>query len=135
MPISAPHIALARLIWDATARGDVDALLQAFAPDVVMRVRGRNPMSGEYKGSTALLEQLARSAELVDDLRLDLLEIYGGKDGALIHYRQDATRGALHLDGEFHLSFRVAGGRIYEVEIVAADQERTDAFWHAVLAS
>jgi ketosteroid isomerase-like protein len=134
MPTSDPHVELARLVWDATARGDVDTLLQAYAPDVVLRVRGRNPRSGEFKGSTALLEQFAHSAELVDDLRSDLLEIYSSRDGALIRYRFQATRGEHHLDTESHLSFRVAGDLIYEVEIVPADQERTDAFWHAVVA-
>ena len=81
-----------------------------------MWVRGRNPLCGEYKGTTALLEQFARSAELVDELCLDLLEIYSSEDGALLRYR-------------------VAAGRIYEVEIVATDPERADAFWHEVVGS
>ena len=130
-----PHRQLAHRVWDATARGDVDSLLQIYAPDVVMWVRGRNPLCGEYKGTTAVLEQFARFAERVDELRSDLLEIYSSEDGALIRYRVEATRGEHHLDAEFHLSFRVAAGRIYEVEIVASDPERTDAFWHNVVGS
>lgn len=126
---------LAHRVWDATARGDVDTLLQIYAPDVVMWVRGRNPLCGEYKGTTALLGQFARSAELVDELCLDLLEVYSSEDGALLRYRVEASRGELRLDAEFHLSFRVAAGRIYEVEIVATDQERADAFWHEVVGS
>ena len=126
---------LAHRVWDATARGDVDTLLQIYAPDVVMWVRGRNPLCGEYKGTTALLGQFARWAELVDELCLDLLEVYSSEDGALLRYRVEASRGELRLDAEFHLSFRVAAGRIYEVEIVATDQERADAFWHEVVGS
>lgn len=132
---SDPHSWLAHRVWDATARGDVDSLLQIYAPDVVMWVRGRNPLCGEYKGSTALLEQFARSAELVDELCLDLLEIYSSEDGALIRYRVEATRGEHRLDAEFHLSFRVAAGRIHEVEIVSTDQDRADAFWNEVVGS
>lgn len=129
------HRELAHRVWDATARGDVDTLLQIYAPDVVMWVRGRNPLCGEYKGTTAVLGQFARSAELVDELCLDLLEVYSSEDGALLRYRVEASRGELRLDAEFHLSFRVAAGRIYEVEIVATDQERADAFWHEVVGS
>ena len=132
---SDPHSWLAHRVWDATARGDVDSLLQIYAPDVVMWVRGRNPLCGEYKGSTALLEQFARSAELVDELCLDLLEIYSSEDGALIRYRVEATRGEHRLDAEFHLSFRVGAGRIHEVEIVSTDQDRADAFWNEVVGS
>jgi ketosteroid isomerase-like protein len=129
------HRELAHRVWDATARGDVDTLLQIYAPDVVMWVRGRNPLCGEYKGTTALLGQFARSAELLDELCLDLQEVYSSEDGALLRYRVEASRGELRLDAEFHLSFRVAAGRIYEVEIVATDPKRTDAFWHEVVGS
>jgi ketosteroid isomerase-like protein len=134
MPLPNSHVELAHHVWDATARGDVDGLLQIYTPDVVLRVRGGNPLCGEFKGDAALLGQFARWAELVDDLCSDLLEIFSSEDGALLRYRVQATRGEQHLDAEFHLSFRVAGGRIYEVEIVAKDAERTDAFWNSVAA-
>jgi ketosteroid isomerase-like protein len=138
MPLPNSHVELAHHVWDATAFFNDTATTEIYTPDVVLRVRGGNPLCGEFKGDAALLGQFARWAELVDDLCSDLLEIFSSEDGALLRYRVQATRGEQHLDqhldAEFHLSFRVAGGRIYEVEIVAKDAERTDAFWNSVAA-
>ena len=127
-----PHVELAHRVWDATARGDVDDLLRIYAPDVVLRVRGRNPLALEYKGVAAVLEYFARTAELVDELRSDLVEVYGGENGALMRYRLQASHGDDHLDVEIHLSLRVTDGRICELETVSADQARSDAFWTRV---
>jgi hypothetical protein len=124
-----PHAALMRRLWNAAARGDAEGVCDAYGPGAVLRAHGDNALAGEYKGGRAIIDYLARSAELVDDLRSELIEVYASDRGAVIHYRTIADRGPRHLDMEYLFIGRVANGRIVEVDLLPTDLPRHDAFW------
>lgn len=124
-----PHAALMRRLWDAAARGDPDGVRDAYGPGAVLRAHGNNPVAGEFKGGRAIIDYLARMGELVDDLRLELLDVYSSADGAVVRYRTVADRGPKHLDMEYLYVGRVAGGRVVEADLVPSDQRRNDDFW------
>ena len=48
-----PHIELFRRTYAAFTTGDMDALAEVFAEDVVWHTPGRNPLSGDYEGRDA----------------------------------------------------------------------------------
>lgn len=123
------HARLARRLWDATSEGDADALLGLYAPDVVWRSYGSNPLSREVKGSRAVLDELARFGEGVDDLSSALLDIFASERGAVIHYRVTARRGPKRLETEAVMLLRIEGGRVTRVCVIPGDQERNDRFW------
>jgi uncharacterized protein len=50
-----PHKDLVRAEYDAFSRGDLDALRQAWSPNIVWDVAGRSPVAGDYKGVDAVL--------------------------------------------------------------------------------
>jgi ketosteroid isomerase-like protein len=118
-----------RRLWNAAARGDAEGVREAYGPGAVLRAHGSNPLAGEFKGGHAILDYLARMGELVDDLHLELLDVYSSDEGAVIRYRTVADRGPKHLDMEYLYVGRIAHGRVVEVDLVAADQRRSDDFW------
>jgi SnoaL-like domain len=48
-----PHIELFRRTYAAFTTGDMDALAEVFAEDVVWHTPGHNPLSGDYEGRDA----------------------------------------------------------------------------------
>lgn len=124
-----PNAAVARSLWDAGATGDREPILRLYAPDAVLRSAGDNPVAGEFKGLPAILGLFARSGELVEELRAELLDLYASDAGAVMCYRIVAQRGPKHLDMEYMFTLRIEAGRVIEGSIVPADESRNDAFW------
>jgi ketosteroid isomerase-like protein len=120
---------IARRLWNATAEGNVDALLEGYSPDVVWHSYGKSPIARVIRGSAALLEYFALTADLVDDMKSDLLEVYGSERGAVIRYRVQASRGPKHLDGEVLLAVVIEDGRVVRGDLVPFEPRAHDAFW------
>jgi len=120
---------IARLLWNATADGDGGALLEFLAPNVEWHSHGQNPIAKHVYGPAALLDYFALSADLVDDMTSDLLEIYSSERGAVIRYRTRARRGPKSLDGEVLLSLTIDNRLVTRADIVPVEQDMHDAFW------
>ncbi len=120
---------IARLLWNATADGDGAALLEFLAPNVEWHTYGHNPIAKHVYGTVALLDYFALSAELVEDMTSDMLEVYSSKRGAVIRYRVRASRGPKCLDGEVLLSLTIDNGLVTRADVVPVEQEIHDAFW------
>jgi ketosteroid isomerase-like protein len=124
-----PNAVIARRLWEAFCDGDASRLEELLTPDVVWRSAGRNPFSGEMKGVDASLEQIARGAESVEDLRSELIDVFANDRGAVLWIRTHAERGPVVLDVDYLLLLQIADGCIYEVSAVPMDQRRNDEFW------
>ncbi len=123
------HAEIARHLWNATADGDGATLLEFFAPDVEWHSHGHNPVAKHIYGPAALLDYFALSADLVDDMTSDVLEVYSSERGAVIRYRVRASRGPKCLDGEVLLSLTIDNGLVTRADVVPVEQEIHDAFW------
>ena len=129
MPPDHHNARVARRLWEAISRGDVEAFLALTSPDVVWRARGENPLALETKGQAATLEFLANAGDAVDDLRMQVLDIFASDRGAIVHYAMNAHRGPRSIAGELYLRLRMEGDRVAEAELIAADAAGNDAFW------
>lgn len=130
MPKGHHHLALVHRLWNAGARGDADALLELYAPDAVLRAHGsQSPMAGEFKGIAEIIDYFARSGEIVEDSRSEILAVYTNASGAVIRYRTIATRGPKQLDMQYLYVVAIENGRIVEATLVPTDQRANDAFW------
>ena len=129
MPPDHHNARVARRLWEAISRGDVEAFLALTSPDVVWRARGENPFALETKGPAATLEFLANAGDAVDDLRMQVLDIFASDRGAIVHYVMDAHRGPRSIAGELYLRLRIEGDRVADAELIAADAAGNDAFW------
>ena len=122
------NVDVAKRIWEAAAQGDAGALAKIFADGVVWHSHGRNPMSGEFHGRDAVIAQIARFADHVDDLRLDLEDIFVSAHGAVLHYAVWARRGERVLQTDFQLRLTIEEGEVSECHVVPTDQHVTDEF-------
>ena len=126
------HLEIARKVWEAVANGDADRIAECYAPDAVIRGYGNEgPLVGEFKGIAEILDRLARVGEGVDDLRSEVLEIYGGETGAVIRYRSNATRGGKQIDMPYVYVLTIEQDRITHAMLIPSDQRRHDEFWRA----
>jgi ketosteroid isomerase-like protein len=58
-----PNEELTRRGYAAFATGDMVALDELFADDVIWHVGGRSPLSGDYKGKEAVFAMFGRLAQ------------------------------------------------------------------------
>lgn len=126
-----PHAELARSMWDAAARGDADALLDVYAPDVFWKTYGPEPVGREVRGADEALAYLVFAADSVDDMRVDVLSVYASDDGAALRYHVEAERGEHRLDTDFVMLLEIAGRRIVRVDVVPFDAAGAAAFWRS----
>ena len=67
-----PNARIARGLWEAASRGDVDELLRLYAPDVLLFMHADGPYPPVTKGAYAVLDETATVADSVDEMRLEL---------------------------------------------------------------
>jgi len=126
---SHPNVRIAERLWMATSEGDAEKLAALFAPDVSWRSHSAGDLSGECKGREEVLGIFARAGELVDDLRLDLIDICASDRSAVVLYRVEAERGDDRLDTEVALIIDVVDGLIVTARTIPADAARNHRFW------
>jgi hypothetical protein len=124
-----PNDRLTRAIWAAISSGDADALRERLAPEVVWYARSSGALSGSHGGVEAVIELLARTGDLVDDLRMDLSDVFVSDRGAVASYHVAARRGDRRLDTNMLLVTHIRDGRVTEVLTVPVDAEESDSFW------
>lgn len=122
---------IARMVWDATSRGDASGLRELLSPDVTWHSYSSGVLSGVFKGPDGVVDLLARTGELVDGLRSELIDVFASASGAVIHYRVSAVRGLQSLETEVLLRMRIEQRRIVDVFTLSKDAERSDSFWLA----
>jgi ketosteroid isomerase-like protein len=116
--------------YDAFNTGDLTALAELIADEVVWHVPGRSALSGDHKGREATFAYLGQLAQLSDGtMRANLEDLVAG--GETVVARQTNT--ARHGDKELHdpacLVFEMSGGRIVETREYHYDQYAMDEFW------
>ena len=79
-----------------------------------------------------MLALLASFGESVDDLRMDVREIYANDQGAVLHYGSIARWGPELLDCDYLVLMRMQDGLVAEGTTVPLDTYRSDAFWRKV---
>ena len=127
----ADNIATIRGAFAAFAKGDMDTIRAAFAPDIVWHEPGRSSISGEYRGIDATIGFFGRLFELSGGtFKAELLEcgeIAPDLVACLINVKGKGTNGS--LDQRSVLTFKQRSGRTVEVWNFSSDQYAADAFW------
>jgi ketosteroid isomerase-like protein len=90
--MSEDHLEVVRRSIDGLNRGDVEAVLEAFDPDVLFEPQ-RAAMQGTYRGHAGVREWMADTAESFSAFRLDLDHRDLGEGRVL-------SVGSLHLRGQ-----------------------------------
>jgi ketosteroid isomerase-like protein len=123
-----PNAALTRRVFAAFGK-DPKVIAAALDRDVVWRVPGNTVMSGEYRGTRAVIEFLRDTGLQTDGTyRSSLQSVLANDDWAVAIYRAYGTRNGIELDVDQALVIRCENGRWKEVTAVPLDSA-FDAFW------
>jgi ketosteroid isomerase-like protein len=126
-----PDCALVRRGYEAFMRGDMDALSQLMARDVVHHVPGSSPISGHHKGLDACIALYGRLAEETGGtMDMDLEGLFAdGRGHVMSVTRLRAERKGRRLDSRGGIFFTIVGGKVTDLDECAEDIERDNEFW------
>jgi ketosteroid isomerase-like protein len=125
-----PNTLLVRRCYECFNSGDLSALQDMFAPNVVWHEPGRSPIGGDYHGPAAVGSFLQRLWRVSGGtLDVDLVDVMVSGDRAVAVQRVTASAGDRELDEVDALDFEVHGGRITEVSVYQQDTYAFDEFW------
>ena len=124
----AANIALIKKFYEAYATGDANKVAVYFSDNIVWRIPGRHPLSGEKRGKaevTAFFDELGKAGFKADPL------FFGANDKYVvdIHRGWSNALGHPNVDTLWGLVFRVENGKIAEAVNLSADQHAADNFF------
>lgn len=127
------NAAIAQQIWDAVARGDAESFNALCVPGVVWRRVGDNPLAGKATGTTAVLDLLARVGEAVDDVTIEMTDVFASEHEAGVTYKAHWRRGSRSLVGDYRIEMVFDDDALLvEAKSIALDSASNDAFWREV---
>jgi uncharacterized protein len=120
-----------RRLYEAWARGDVDAAGECFAPDAVWSVPGNSQIAGRHHGWAAIRDDfLAKLAALsAGSFRAALLDVAVGERYVVAIQHATAERDGRRLDLTACQLMEIEHDRIARVRSHYSDQQALDAFW------
>jgi ketosteroid isomerase-like protein len=134
-----PNVRLIQHGYDEFAHGDLEALREFMAPDVVWHEPGRSPLAGDYKGPEGVLMLLgdlrARSdgtftaARCASRASVEIVELPATGQRAVAIQEATGRRGDRALDMASAVEFEIHQGKITEVTVYHADTYHFDEFW------
>jgi ketosteroid isomerase-like protein len=125
-----PNLRLVRQGYEAFARGDVDALGELMAHDVVWHEPGRSPLAGDYTGPEGVLALLGALHERSNgSFAVELVDLLANPARAVAILEETARRGDRELDMAATVEFEIHQGKITEVTVYQSDTYHFDEFW------
>jgi ketosteroid isomerase-like protein len=124
------YMALVRRGYDAFNTGDVEALMELFASDVVQHVPGDGPLAGTYKGTEAVLTYYAKLGEMTDGtFRARLVDLHGDGLGHVTAVHQTvAQRNGSTRVNRGSILFSFVGDKAHDLLELHGDLPGDDAF-------
>ncbi len=116
--------------YEAFGRGDIPAVLSAFAEDIRWHVPGRSRLSGDYRRHAGVLEFFRKCAELSEGtLKIDVHDLVASDTHVFALCTVSAMRkGQRSAFLDLHL-WRVSNDRIVEFREFQGDEETETRFW------
>jgi len=124
-----PNVALIRKGYAAFGSGDMAALGELIASDVVWHSEGNNPLSGDYEGQEATFGLFARFFELsAGDMTQELHAVLADDEHGVVLLKQHIGRpdGRSYDGNEVHV-FHLRDGKVSEFWGSSSDQAAADA--------
>jgi uncharacterized protein len=125
-----PNEALLRTGYEAFAKGDMPAVSDVFADDILWHVGGRSHLAGDYKGKDEVFGFFAKLVELSGGtFSLSLHDIIGNDEHVLVLVENHAQREGKTLNDRAVHVWHVQDGKATEFWGHPGDQYVTDEFW------
>jgi len=114
---------------EAWQRGDLEAMLDAYAPDVVTHYGGTSPFAGDHRGRDALVEILVETARRGDRQLVSVDAVHDSGDHGAIFVTESFTVDGAPVTVDRCLRYRVEQGRISEIWLYDRQQHLVDRAW------
>jgi uncharacterized protein len=116
--------------YEAFSKGNLPALDEFFAEDILWHVGGRNPFSGDYKGRQEVYGFFAKLIEASGGtFKLDVHDILANDHhGVAMVYSQAQREGKTLADNTIHV-FELEDGMVKEFWGYPSDMYTADDFW------
>jgi ketosteroid isomerase-like protein len=125
-----PNEDLIRRGYAAFQSGDMAALSELFADDVVWNTPGRNQLSGTFRGKEEVFATFQKVFELTGGtFKLDIHAVLADDDHAVVLTRSTGEREGKKLDDNTVQVFHVSDGKVTEQWLYPGDVYASDDFW------
>jgi uncharacterized protein len=126
-----PNEDLVRRGYAAFGAGDMAALDDLFADEVIWHVGGRGPLSGDFAGKDAVFAYFGRLAqETGGSLRIDIHDLLANDEHVVALTTSSAERQGKSLtDSTAVQVFHVRDGKVTETWFTQTDQHASDEFF------
>lgn len=124
------NVKLIRRGYDCFARGDLEALREIMAPDIVWHEPGRSPLAGDHKGSDGVLAFFAQLRERSGGtFEIEIVDTVADAERVVVFQRERAERDGDAIDLLAAVDFEMHYGRITEVSVYHSDMYAFDEFF------
>lgn len=124
------NASIIRKAYDDFAKGDIPAVLEAFAPSITWHVPGHSPLSGDYKGPDEIVGFFKHTMELCGGIfAIEVHHVLAEEDLVVALVTVKAERkGRSEAFPEVHV-WRLADGKATEFREFQGDEQTEDRFW------
>jgi len=124
------NVGILRKAYEAFAAGDMAALTELFAEDVVWHLPGRNPLAGTHRGRDAVFAVFTKTAQLSGStFRIELHDVLANDEHTVAIQRETGSRQGRQLDVRDVEIYHVRDGKITEWWSFSDDERQNDEFW------
>ncbi len=126
-----PNAQKLRDTYAAFSSGEIDTVMEQWAPGIVWHVSGSSPLSGDYKGQDEIVGFFGKILELSGgSFQIEVHDVLANDTHAVALVHETGTRDGKSLDMDaahvFHMNDE---GKTTEFWALPADQAADDAFW------
>jgi len=122
--------ALIRGGYEAFARGDVDAVLSIFEPNILWHVPGRGPLSRDYHGPGEVVGFFQHFMDLSQGtFRIQVDDVLANEERVVVLCTESAQRGPKSWSSPQVHVWTVKDGRVTTFWQYQGDQQSEDEFW------
>ena len=114
---------------EAWRAADLDALLGAYADDVVFHYFGATDLAGAHHGKDAAVAAMVSASTRATRELVEVVDLLVGDVLGTLVVVERITRGDLTAELRRVLVYRVEGGLIVECWVLDEDQALVDRFW------
>ena len=109
--------------------GDLEALLESYADDVVFHYFGTTDVAGTHRGKDAAVAAMVAVSGRAQRELLEVVDVLAGEVLGSLVVRERLTRGEVSAELRRVLLYRVTDGKIAECWVLDEDQALVDRLW------
>src|SRR5471032_493874 len=112
--MSQENVEIVQRGFAAYLRGDIPAMLDAFAATVLVTTRPDQPDAHDFHGHAGLMEQLTEWVDTWDDFSIEILRASERGDAVIVvaHEHGRGTRSGVPMDDEVTFVFNFEAGKV-----------------------